>query len=135
MKRFLLILISSFTIITTSFAQDDDAGERIHERMTEYLQKRLQLSKAEADRFSPVFLNYFQELKRTNQEYRGDRLLLQQKIVDVRLRYRDQFKNIMGEKRSNDVFTYERDFIDEVKRLRQERMQNQRGKPNKKNHR
>jgi hypothetical protein len=116
-----------------SFSQDDDAGERIHERMTEYLQKRLQLSKAEADRFSPVFLNYFNDLKKTNQEYRGDRLLLQQKVVDLRLRYRDQFKSIMGDKRSNDVFTYERDFIDEVKRLRQERMQNQRGKPNKKN--
>ncbi len=134
MKKFLLILISSLTITTVSFAQDDDGGERIHERMTEYLQKRLQLSKAEADRFSPVFLNYFHDLKKTNQEYRGDRLVLQQKVVDLRLRYRDQFKNIMGEKRSNDVFTYERDFIDEVKRLRQERMQNQRGKPNKKNH-
>ncbi len=134
MKRFLYILITFLTMNSAAFAQDEDGGERIHERMTEYLQKRLQLSKAEADRFGPVFLNYFQELKKTNQENRGDRLLLQQKIIDLRLRYRDQFKGIMGEKRSNDVFLYEREFVNEVKRLRQERMQNQKGKPNKKNH-
>jgi hypothetical protein len=99
--------------------------------MTEYIQKRLDLSKNEAERFAPVFLNYFNELRQTNQEYRGDRLLLQQKVVDLRLRYRDQFKPIMGEKRSNEVFNYERDFIEEVKRLRQERSQNKGGRPGK----
>jgi hypothetical protein len=96
--------------------------------MNEYLQKRLNLSKAEADRFSPVFMNYFNELRNTSQQYKGDRLVMQQKIVDLRLRYRDQFKNIMGEKRSNDVFVYEREFVNEVKELRKERLQN---KPNK----
>jgi hypothetical protein len=63
-------------------------------------------------------------LRQTNQQFRGDRLVLQQKIVDLRLRYREQFKPIMGEKRSNDVFVYERDFINEVKQLREERIQN-----------
>ncbi|MFN2457627.1 MAG: hypothetical protein ABR502_05450 [Chitinophagaceae bacterium] len=124
MKRILYLIVFIFTFSSASFAQDDDKGERIRERMSEYLQKRLHLTKTEAERFEPLFLNYFIELKRTNQQYRGDRLVLQQKIVDLRLRYRDQFKSVMGERRSNDVFQYERDFVDEVKRLRQERMQN-----------
>lgn len=111
--------------VSATFAQDDDRGngDKVRQRMTEYLQKRLNLSKGEAERFSPVFMDYFNELRRTNQQYRGDRLVLQQKIVDLRLRYRDQFKSIMGEKRSNDVFTYEREFINEVKELRKERLQ------------
>jgi hypothetical protein len=108
----------------SALAQDDDGGGKISDRMREYLQKRLNLSKSEADRFGPVFLNYFNELRKTNQDFKGDRLVQQQKIVDLRLRYRDQFKNIMGEKRSNDVFQYEHDFVDEVKRLRQERIEN-----------
>ena len=111
---------------TASYAQDgDDRGnaDRVRERMTEYLQRRLNLSKNEAERFGPVFMDYFNELRRTNQQYKGDRLVLQQKIVDLRLRYRNQFKNIMGEKRSNDVFTYEREFVNEVKELRKERLQ------------
>ena len=76
---------------TASFAQDDEGGngEKIRQKMTEYIQKRLDLSKSEAERFEPVFMQYFNELRRTNQQYKSDRLILQQKIVDLRLRYRD----------------------------------------------
>ena len=127
MKRILYILACFIMLSTSALAQDDKErgnGDKIRERMTEYLQKRLNLSKPEAERFGPVFMEYFNELRSTNQQYRGDRLVLQQKIVDLRLRYRDQFKNIMGEKRSNDVFTYEREFVNEVKELQKERLQN-----------
>jgi hypothetical protein len=127
MKRILYILALFLMMATTSFAQDDDRnGGRVRERLELYLQKRLSLSKGEAERFSPVFLNYFNELRQTNQQFRGDRLVLQQKIVDLRLRYREQFKPIMGDKRSNDVFVFEHDFVNEVKQLRQERMHNRR---------
>jgi len=122
-----ILYIFTFLLLGASaFAQDDDgrSNDKIRERMTEYIQKRLNLSKGEADRFTPVFLNYFNELRQTNQSFKGDKLVLQQKIVDLRIRYRNQFKPIMGEKRSNDVFKYEHDFVDEVKQLRQERMQN-----------
>jgi hypothetical protein len=102
--------------------------------MTEYIQQKLGLSKTEADKFSPVFLDYFRDLRKTNQDFKGDRLVLQQKIVELRLRYRDQFKPIIGDKRSNDVFTYERDFIKGVKELQQDRLQNRlEGRANKRN--
>ena len=115
---------------TASFAQDDDdQGSRVRERMTEYIQKRLSLSKSEADKFGPVFLDYFNQLRKTNQEYKGDRLVLQQKVAELKLNYRNQFKNIVGDKKSNDVFIYERDFINELKAIRNERSQN-RGIPN-----
>ena len=129
MKKILYILSFCLLTASASFAQDDDGqGAKIRERMTEFIQKRLGLSKPEAERFGPVFLNYFNELRKTNQEFRGDRLVLQQKIVELRLNYRNQFKTIVGEKRSNDVFLYEREFIDEIKQIRQER-QNRRGGP------
>ncbi|MCW3075336.1 MAG: hypothetical protein JWP69_2405 [Flaviaesturariibacter sp.] len=129
MKRILYISSLFLLMTTAAFAQDDARGNgaKVRERMEEYLQKRLSLSKNEAERFSPIFLNYFNELRQTNSQFRGDRLVLQQKIVDLRLRYREQFKPIMGEKRSNDVFVFEHDFVNEVKQLRQERIQNRRG--------
>ena len=58
---------------------------------------------------------------------KGDRLVLQQKVIELRLRYRDQLKPVIGEKRSNEVFQYERDFVDKVKEIRDERMDNRRG--------
>ena len=127
--KMILYLFSFFILTATaSFGQDDTGqGSKIRERMTEYIQKRLSLSKSEAEKFGPVFLNYFNELRKTNQEYKGDRLVLQQKIVELKLNYRDQFKTIIGDKKSNDVFLYEREFIDEIKKLRNERSQNRPG--------
>ena len=129
MKRILYILGFLIFTTTSSIAQDDEGqGSKIRERMTEYIQKRLSLSKAEAERFGPVFLDYFNELRKTNQEYKGDRLVLQQKIVELRLNYRNQFKTIVGERKSNDVFVYEREFINEIKSIRNERSQNKGGR-------
>jgi len=134
MKRLLYLFCLLFLFIAPSLAQDDGgSGAQIQERMKEYLQKKLNLSPAEADQFGPVFMNYFNDLRKTTQQYKGDHLVQQQKIVDLKLHYRNEFKNIMGEKRSNDVFNYERDFINEVKKLHDERLQNKLdNRPNKK---
>ena len=124
MKKIFYLLSFLSVLSISSLAQDADGGGKLRAKMTEYIQQKLGLSKNEADRFSPVFLDYFKELRKTNQDFKGDRLVLQQKIVELRLKYRDQFKPIIGEKRSNDVFTYEREFIKEVKELREDRLQN-----------
>jgi phosphoglycolate phosphatase-like HAD superfamily hydrolase len=124
MKKLLYILFFFFAI-QPSFAQDDKTGGpgKLREKMVEYIQNKLGLDKAEAERFQPVFYNYIKELRKTNQEYRDDRLLQQQKVAELRLRYRDQFKPIVGEKRSNDVFKYERDFIEKAADVLQDRRQ------------
>jgi hypothetical protein len=134
MKKFAYIFIFLLTIGMSTSAQDDQPGDmsKIRERMIEYIQQKLGLTSAEAEKFGPVFINYFKELRQTNQEFRGDRLVLQQKIAELRLRYRDQFRPIIGEKRSNDVFTHEREFIQKVKEERDLRLQNrQQGPANK----
>jgi hypothetical protein len=125
MKRILLIAsIILFTGFSGFAQQDDDAANKIREKMTEYLQKRLRLSNAEADKFSPVFLRYFMEARNAQRSFQNDPLIRQQKIIELRLRYRDEFRDIMGEKRGNDVFTFEREFVEKVKEIRNERLQN-----------
>jgi hypothetical protein len=125
MKKKLYIWCFLVLFSFSAFAQESEEGVgRMREKMVEYIQQKLSLSKSEAERFSPVFLEYFRELRKTNQELRGgDKLVLQQKIVELRLRYRDQFRNIIGEKKGNDVFHYEREFVKEVKELREDRLQ------------
>ena len=135
MKRiFYTFIICCFTSFAAFAQEDDGPGGKVRERMAEYIEKRLGLSRSEAQQFSPVYLNYLNDLRRTTQEHKNDKLVLQQKVAELRLNYRNQFKNVVGDKRSNDVFSYERDFVDEVKRLRQERLQNRdddrRGKRN-----
>jgi hypothetical protein len=125
MKRFLLVL--GFFLVTSPvlFSQDDDGGEgneKIRDKMNEYIQKRLDLSDAESKKFTPVFLQYFKEWRSTIRDNRGDKLVLQQKVVDLRLRYRTQFRDILGEKRGNSVFNHQESFIKELRDIRRERM-------------
>ena len=111
MKRYLLILILVFSGLAT-LAQDEgeDRGAKIRDRMNEYIQDKLGLSKKEADRFSPVFFKYFQEFRQIRQQNKNDRLVFQQKIIDLRIRYRSEFRQIMDEPKANKVFVYEDEF-------------------------
>jgi hypothetical protein len=122
MKK-IFYLLSFFTFLSLSSPAQDGEGGKLREKMTEYIGKKLGLSRDEAEKFTPVFLDYFRDLRKTNQDFRGDRLVLQQKIVELRLRYRDQFKPLIGEKRSNDVFVYEREFVQQVKEIREDRLE------------
>jgi len=116
------------------FAQEDDdnGNEKIRDKMSQYIQERLSLSKAEAEKFSPVFLRYFKEWRTTLRTTKEEPVIIrQQKIVDLRLRYRDEFKQIIGEKRSNEVFDHQRDFIKGMKQVQQERLQKINERPRK----
>src|SRR6185436_15772542 len=109
MKK-LVIILSMFMLASVKlFAQEDDdnGNEKIRDKMSQYIQERLSLSKAEAEKFSPVFLRYFRDWRSTLRTTKQEPVIIrQQKIVDLRLRYRDEFKQIIGEKRSNEVFDH-----------------------------
>ena len=111
MKNYFIILILFFTGLTGHAQQEgDDKGGKIRDRMNEYIQDRLGLSKREAEKFSPVFLRYFHEFRQIRVENRTDNLVLKQKIIDLRIRYRNEFRQIMDEPRANKVFVYEDEF-------------------------
>ncbi|MBB1283176.1 hypothetical protein HRH25_02240 [Flavisolibacter sp. BT320] len=135
MKKIFYTLIFCFTL-QTSFAQDDGPGAaRLKEKMVEYIQTKLGLNKTEAERFQPLFMDYLRQLRDVKQEHKDDKLVLQQKIIEVRLKFRDQIKPVVGEKRSNEVFTHEREFVEKVQDVRKERLQENkgRGRGNKRN--
>jgi hypothetical protein len=121
MKRILIILgLALYTF--SCFAQEDenDNNDKIREKMSEFIQRRMGLSRAEADRFNPIFLRYFREWRTTLQTNRNDKPLLQLRIAELRIRYRNEFKDIVGEKRCNQIYEHQEVFIREVRKMRQE---------------
>ena len=131
MKKILLILTLALLAGFTSRAQSDD-NDKIRDKMREFIQKRLNLTRNEAERFTPVFIRYFREWKQTLHENRADGLVRQQKIIELRLRYRTEFRDIVGEKRSNDVYRQQDIFIHEIKEMREEQIKARRTeRPNK----
>lgn len=127
MKKWIFILLLALLPGAAALAQPGEGeGGKIQERMREYIQNKLNLSRGEAERFSPVFVRYFREFAETHRQNKGDRLVMQQKIIELRLRYRGEFRQIMDENRANKVFQYEDNFRQEairiIKENRNERM-------------
>lgn len=123
MKKTILILFFSFASSFALFAQDapDDAqqGGKLMERMQQYIQTKLNLSKGESEKFSPIFLRYISESRHTLRQFKDDVPMRQLKIAELRVRFRDQFKQVLDEKRANRVFEHEKEFVrivqDEIK--------------------
>jgi hypothetical protein len=111
MKRWLtiLFLLPGFAIMAQNDEPTPQEG-KIQERMREYIQNKLNLNRNEAERFTPVFVRYFRDFVHTHRQNRGDRLVLQQRIVELRLRYRGEFRQILDEQRANKVYLYEDEF-------------------------
>ena len=117
MKKIFYIFTFLFTFSAVSFAQDenDDAAGKLREKMIEYIQNKLSLTKTEAEKFQPIFLDYLRQTRSTREMYKEDKILLQQKIAELRVRTRDQLKPVLGEARSNEVFKHQNDFIEQAK--------------------
>ncbi|MBI5859107.1 MAG: hypothetical protein HZB42_15845 [Sphingobacteriales bacterium] len=131
MKKWFSILILFLTLGFASNAQNEEPVQqegRIQEKMREYIQNKLSLSKNEAERFTPVFIRYFREFAQTHREFRGDNLILKQKIIELRIRYRTEFRQVLDEQRANKVYIYEDDFrqraLEIIKETRRARMEN-----------
>ncbi len=132
MKKWFPILILFLSLGFAAIAQNEEPVQqegKIQERMREYIQNRLSLSKNEADRFTPVFIRYFREFAQTHREYKGgDILILKQKIIELRIRYRTEFRQILDEQKANKIYVYEDEFrkriLEIIKETRRARMEN-----------
>lgn len=130
MKRCLLILTLLFSSSFLLQAQEDEEARlgKLQEKMQQYIQKRLNLTKGEAEKFSPIFMRYISELRKAHQDNRTDRPMQQLKMAEVRVRYRNEFRQVIDEQRANKVFQYEKEFQEIVKReIIERRMQNRQG--------
>jgi hypothetical protein len=87
-----------------------------------FITKELNLNPQEAQKFWPIFNQYRNDLKQAAQakEYK-DNLDRQQKMLDVRKKYRDDFEKVVSQERANKVFGAEDEFKSLVRREFQKR--------------
>jgi len=87
-----------------------------------FITKELNLNPQEAQKFWPIFNQYRNDLKQAAQakEYK-DNLERQQKMLDVRKKYRDDFEKVVSHDRANKVFGAEDEFKSLVRKEFQKR--------------
>jgi hypothetical protein len=115
MKKYLLIAFLFITGFTQLKAQDDpEDNSKIEALKIAFISKKLDLNPEEAQKFWPVYNQYFKEMRQVLKDRKEDEsddvIEREQKFLDIRKKYRDQFVKIIGQPRMNKLFNAERDF-------------------------
>ena len=130
MKK-LFLLLSLFAVVLFAKAQEDQQPGNDNKRQQEiealkvaFISRDLQLTPAEAQQFWPVYDQYSRELSQTIKDD-PDILDRDERVLNIRKRYKDQFIKIIGPGRLNQMFTAEGRFHQLLIRAmrRQERAQ------------
>jgi hypothetical protein len=146
MKRLIVTILIAICISLPGFAQPERPGlARIHAFKMAYITDRLQLTPRQAGDFIPIYNDYEREIRDTRQyffqKYRGanpgdaddatsrqfidDNLDYQQKVLDIRRKYKDQFLKVISPQQVAELNKAEREF----KQILIKKYEKQRGHP------
>jgi hypothetical protein len=114
MKKYLLLITFAVCSFCFAKAQDEDAAkraEKIEALKIAFITEKLGLSTAEAQKFWPVYNQYDNEIKsvfRNNKD--GDVIENDERLLNVRKKYRPEFEKVLGRPRMNKLYSTEKDF-------------------------
>jgi hypothetical protein len=113
---FLFLLIAN-CLQSNLFAQENsekERAEKIQSLEIAFISRKLDLNPEEAQRFWPVYNDYKKEIRQIakdqKQRQEQDVIEFEQKLIDVRKKYRDQFSGVVGKERMNQFFKAEHEF-------------------------
>jgi len=121
MKKYLLIILAVFGSYSFTMAQNGNGREKVQALKVAFITQKLHLTTAEAEKFWPVYNQYDNEIMQLRASSRsGDVLDNEQKLLDIRKKYKSSFEKILGPQRLNDLYNAERDFRNVlIQRLKQ----------------
>jgi len=108
-----LYLLTAFLSLTFfAIAQNENAGQKkqdLEALKVAFISRELELTPDEAQKFWPIYNEYSKEL-RTVVADDQDVLDRDEKVLNLRKRYRDQFTKVIGEPRMNKLYNAEGKF-------------------------
>ncbi len=111
------------------FAQstDGDGSNRIQVVKMGYMTREFILSPEEAQSFWPVYNNYVNEIKQARNQYPDDEVAFERKVVEIKERYKGNFKKVLGDdnQRVNKVYTTDKQFNNALRNVLKNRQQRQ----------
>jgi hypothetical protein len=115
--------------ICTAQADNNGSG-RMEAVKIAFITKELNLTPEEAQKFWPVYNNYFEEIKKARQENANDVVNFEESVVNIRKKYKGEFKRVLsGDERVNRIFMVENNFRDRLRGEQQRRLQIRRMNP------
>ncbi len=117
MKQIFTLMVFSFMFLAVNAQEqqpDPKAEEKIQAMEVGYISQKLNLSTEEAQKFWPIYNEYKRDINQVIKTFKNnpdaDILDRDQKIIDVRKKYRDRFTGVIGQSRVRTFFQAEGDF-------------------------
>ena len=111
MKKILLPTLFLLNINYFCYSQVENRKNNIEAIQIAYLTRDLSLTAEEAQKFWPVYNEYRDELLAVRKEARNDEVLFEEKVLNIRKKYKTDFKKVLGtDQRVNQVFVAEKSF-------------------------
>ncbi len=114
MKKNILILIIALGSFCSVKAQEENPAkraEKIQALKIAFITQKLELTSAEAQKFWPVYGQYESDMKKLLGDNRSaDVIDNEERILNIRKKYRPEFEKVLGTPRMNKLFTAEKEF-------------------------
>jgi len=119
---FIISLLFLHNYFCVGQTQSDTNVDKIEGIKQTYMNKELNLTPEEAQKFWPVYKSYFKEIREARKNYTNDEVAFEEKVVQIRKKYKDNFKTILNsDERANKVFVSEKNLRDLLKKELQNR--------------
>lgn len=77
----------------------------------------MELTPEESEKLWPVYNNYKNEIKSIRKDDQSDQIALEEKVLNIRKKYKDDFKTILGtDERVNKLFVAEKNFMEMLRK-------------------
>lgn len=114
MKHFLFIiaiLLTSFSYTIAQPGNKQNRADKIQALKIAFITQKLEFTSDEAQRFWPVYNRYDDEIRQAMIDKRtGDILENEEKVLNVKKRYRAEFIKVIGQPKTNNFFKAEKEF-------------------------
>ena len=122
MKKIPMLILIFINISYICLAQPGDRRNKAEAIQASYITTELKLSPDEAQKFWPIYRNYKEEIRRTRLENRDDEILFEEKVLEVKRRYKPAFKRVLeDDQRVNRVYIVDKNFREMLRKELQNR--------------
>lgn len=124
MKRIVIIIGLFYYSVTSGLSQNGNQkdGGRLEAYKIAYLTRKLNLSIEEAQKFWPIYNKYVIEIRQVRIQHRNlDEITFEEKIINIRKRYKNEFSYALPGERVNQFFKVDKEFNNYVRKELQER--------------